>query len=260
VTGRTPPPPPQPEGPATFRYGPWIIGLLALLVVLMIVLIVLLAGDDGGSDAATTSRPTTEATTTTDPPPTTAAPTTSATTTPATTTTAATSTTAATTTTVVTTTAPVTAGSFVVTAQGLDGPVSLLAGLSPEDANASGFIDYPGPVFTEEQDGYECGFGSGTGALAETFDVMFLVDGASRFYILSPALRTLDGLGIGSSTSDVEAVFGPPTETGPEEFGTGTNLFYRSGDHGFVFTTNGGVVEFMSVGFYDALFFVEGCL
>lgn len=221
---------------------------------LLIVLIFIVAlGDGDGEVAETTSTTTTTVPTTTTTTSTTSAPTTV----PATT---APTTVPPTTVATTTTTTVISVSSFALVAEGLEGPVDLLAGMSPDDANASGYISYPGPEFTVEADGYECGFGVGAGALTDTFDAMFLEEGLSRFYVTSPNLRTVDGLGLASTQTEVEAVLGPPTETRPEAFGPGQEHFYRSGDFGFAFTFQDGTVEFLSVGFYDALFFIEGCL
>ena len=257
----TPPLPPEPEAtPATTRYGPWIIGLLALLFVLLIILIIVLASDDEGGSAADTTAVTTTAvdTTTTSGVSTTTADDT--TTTQATTTTTATTTTAAPTTTQAPTTTEVTANDFVVEPQGLTGPATISEGMTADEARDTGYVRYDGPEFTEEEDGYTCGFGEGSGPLEEAVAIMFLDEEIARFYVVSEDLRTATDLGVGTSLAELLAVLGEPDEIRAEEFGSGQEYLYRFGDVGFNFTVNDGTVSRYSVGDWDALHFVEGCL
>jgi hypothetical protein len=263
MTDHTTPPPPLPDEEVVVTdYRPWIYGLLSLLFILLIILIIVLANDDDGDGAVdtttTTGVTTTADTTTTAAPTTTAADTT--TTTAATTTAPATTTTAAPTTTAPSTT-EVTANDFTVEPQGLTGPATISTGMTADEARDSGYVSYDGPEFTEEEDGYTCGFGEGTGPLDEAVAIMFLDEEIARFYIASEDLRTAQDLGIGTSLAELLAVMGEPDEIRAEEFGSGQEYLYRFGDVGFNFTVSeGGTVSRYSVGDWDALHFVEGCL
>lgn len=150
---------------------------------------------------------------------------------------------------------------FVVSEIGISGPIdSLVNGMDPADAVATGLITYPGPEFTVEVEGFTCGFGDGAGPLLDAFAVQFMDAGAVRYHIGSAALRTADGLGIGSTDAEVRSALGEPTETRPEHFGTGQELLYRRVGDGYNFTIRDGSVASWSVGFWDELHLVEGCL
>jgi len=264
MTGNTtPPPPPLPdEDVVVTDYRPWIYGLLGLMFILLIILIIVLAGDDDGGGAVgtttTTGVTTTTAGTTTSAPTTTTAATT--TTTADTTTTAPTTTTTAAPTTTAPSTTEVTANDFTVEPQGLTGPATISTGMTADEARDTGYVEYDGPEFTEEEDGYTCGFGEGSGPLEEAVAIMFLDEEIARFYITSEDLRTAEDLGIGTSLAELLAVLGEPDEIRSEEFGSGQEYLYRFGDVGFNFTVNEGAVSHYSAGDWDALHFVEGCL
>lgn len=261
----TPPPPPLPEDEAltAFRYGPWIIGLVALLFVLLIILIVVLAADDDGGGAsdttATTAADTTASVTSTTAPPTTAAATTSTTEATTTTTSATTTTTTAPSTTAPTTT-QVTANDFTVDPDGLTGPATISRGMTADEARDTGYVRYDGPEFTDDEGGHTCGFGEGTGPLDEAVAIMFLDEEIARLYLISEDLRTAEDLGVGSSLAELLAVLGQPDDIRAAEFGSGQEYLYRFGNVGYNFTVDEGTVSRYSVGDWDALQLVEGCL
>ena len=144
---------------------------------------------------------------------------------------------------------------------GISGPAaSLINGMDPADAVATGLVSYSGPDFTVAVEGFTCGFGNGAGPLLDTFAVQFMDAGAVRCYIGSASLRTVDGLGVGSTEAEVRTVLGAPTEARPENFGPGQELLYRRAGGGYNFTIQGGSVAFWSVGSWDDLHLVEGCL
>jgi hypothetical protein len=64
-----------------------------------------------------------------------------------------------------------------------------------------------------------------------------------------------------SSRADIEAAMGAPDD---EQVGhyvaTNTELRYRSGELGMLLVLDGGAVVEMSVGLWDEIFLVEGCL
>jgi len=150
---------------------------------------------------------------------------------------------------------------FSIVPEGLNGPVDLVVGMSPEDARASGFLSYDGPLFTEENSGYVCGFAPGAGVLKNAVSVQVHDTGLARFYITSEGLRTSDGLGIGSIRSDVRAALGRPTERRMHEYDFSKDEFlYRFGTNGFNFTFLDDEVVEISSGDWNALHLVEGCV
>jgi len=229
-----------------------LIGLGATIVALLVAIIVTLLVKDGGGEpvAATTATVTDTTQGTSAPatlPPSTEA--TSAPTAPETT----------------QTVPPMSAADVAAAPDGLhslrDGS-ALWIGDDPDAAIASGWVDYPGPDFTIESEGFLCGFGTSTGIFGpDAFQAMFMEPGIVRIYIWTPDLRTEEGLGVGSTRAEVEGVMGVPDEETPGHYvPTETELYYQFGDVGFLFVVDGDVVIHMSVGLWEALHFVEGCL
>jgi len=139
---------------------------------------------------------------------------------------------------------------------------NLLIGASPEAAIGSGWVEYAGPEFTSETDGYVCGFGESAGIFAsDDFGAMFMEPGLVRLYIWSPDLITEEGLGLGSPRAHIEEVMGVPDAEQPGHYvPTQTELRYRLDEYGMLFVLEDDAVIEMSVGFWDQLFLVEGCL
>jgi len=55
-------------------------------------------------------------------------------------------------------------------------------------------------------------------------------------------------------------ILGTPDEQQPHEYSTGwTNLYFREGDVGLVFTVGDRRVVDFSVGYWDAIHLPEGC-
>ena len=74
-------------------------------------------------------------------------------------------------------------------------------------------------------------------------------------------LRTLDGLGAGSTLPQVTGVLGSPDETRQSYYQQGVDeFFYRFGDYGMAFSVENRAVLAMWVGDWVAIHAVEGCL
>jgi hypothetical protein len=244
------------------RYARILIVLGSMIMVLLIaIVVVLLVEDDAGTVASGTE--TTEVTTAPTQPPETTEVTTAPTQPPETTevTTAPTQPPPETTMTV----PPMSAADIAVAFDGLHSLRSgdnLLIGNSPESAISTGWVDYAGPEFINESDGYVCGFGGSTDIFGpDDFGAMFMQAGLVRLYIWTPDLITAEGLGLGSPRADIEAVMGAPDDEQAGHYvATQTELRYKIGDKGILFVLDGDAVVEMSVGFWDMLFLVEGCL
>jgi hypothetical protein len=151
---------------------------------------------------------------------------------------------------------------FYVSERGIEGPIPLLAGMDPDAATATGLFDWAGFDFTVASDGYDCGFGDGDGVLFDQYYSLVMSAGIVRFDV-APALRTMDGLGDGSTLAEVTAVLGTPDEILPAPYEQGVQeYFYRYGDYGIALSmaSRSGVVVGMRVGDWFAIHLGEGCL
>jgi len=149
---------------------------------------------------------------------------------------------------------------FYVSERGIEGPVPLLVGMNPGDATATGLFGWTGFDFTVATDGYDCGFGAGEGVLTDQYFTLVMTEGIVRFDV-APALRTMDGLGDGSSVVELTAALGTPDEVEPAPFEQGVQEhFYRFGDNGIAFSVASRIVVGMRVGDWVAIHLIEGCL
>jgi hypothetical protein len=159
-----------------------------------------------------------------------------------------------------TTTSLIRLDDFYVSERGIEGPIPLLVGMDPGDATVTGLFGWTGFDFTVATDGYDCGFGAGEGVLTDQYFSLVMTEGIVRFDVFTP-LRTMEGLGDGSSVVEVTAALGTPDEILPAPFDQGVQeYFYRYGDNGMAFSVASRIVVGMRVGDWVAIHLIEGCL
>ncbi len=163
------------------------------------------------------------------------------------------------------TTAPTTAPARTTTTARLasltlspDGLGPLHLGMTPQEATATGAV---GP-FQPSEINPASGCGSASPASAYQsgdFSTLFLNGRLARIYVSAGSrLRTPQGIVVGTALSRLATVPGTRTES-PEPYGAGTNVDILTGDTGYQFTVENGVVTTWSVGTKAGLDTPEGC-
>lgn len=82
-----------------------------------------------------------------------------------------------------------------------------------------------------------------------------------RIDILTPGIRTLSGAAVGSSETDIAALYRGGLQKSPHAYGTGSYFTLQSEDgrHGLRFETQDGKVTSFYVGLTKAIRLAEGC-
>ena len=134
------------------------------------------------------------------------------------------------------------------------GPLRL--GMTTEQAAATGAV---GPYRDSSENG-TCGSAGPAGPYrAGDFDALFLNGRLARVYVDgSSRLRTPQGIGVGTPSSKLSSVPGTRVES-PHPYGGGTNVAITSGNSGYLFTVDKGVVREWSVGTREGLSLTEAC-
>lgn len=103
---------------------------------------------------------------------------------------------------------------------------------------------------------------SGATPSLQGLSLMFVDNRLARIYIDQPTFVTASGLHIGSPLTDVYRVYGDNLKKIPHpDMDNWWNLYaIEQNGHGILFTTDGKIVQEMSVGTFDALQASEGCL
>ena len=129
--------------------------------------------------------------------------------------------------------------------------------MTTQQAEATGAV---GPFMDDLATGGACGDAKPAGAYrAGDFSALYLERRLARFYVSEGSrLRTPQGVAVGSSVAKLSTVPGTRTES-PHPYGAGTNVEITTGDVGYQFTVDNGVVTEWSVGTTEGLALTEGC-